>query len=1459
MPQDNISNTPKQAYLGLNLDSIASQIKEGQYSYCLNGMIENFDGNSLSIQNEQANELCCSIPDGYTLLGQKNILEISTTIVWLANDETSEIGKIVDCVYSTLINSPCINLDVLHPIQQAVARYNGKSYEVYFADGKNKLRYIDLGNLPFKEIIDGCNVIITDEVDCNRMSVQPQFSIPQIDIESTDSNGELIAGDYQFAIQYANALGEAYTSYYSITNPLPIFDPTKVTQDFNYPVNKSINVAISNIDLTGIFTYINIAVIKTINNITSVELVGTFEISSSTYNFSYTGQSKTDVQLSIQDIFQKYELYDVVDGLTTAQDVLIPYGLTANIRLAYQEIANKITLQWQTFREKADKFYSIPENVVNRRGFMRDEIYPFEFTPLLKNGKQCDRFYIPSRASTPYDEEEISNQDSNHISLPRWRVYNTGSISGNSPEYTGGPDYTGAFQFGEFSYWESSESVPCNDIYGELKETKIRHHKFPDNNISPFFDGEYIYPIGVKIDVQQVYNLIQNSSLTQEQKEQIAGFKITRGNRATNKSIKAKGYLRNVGKAVTNDQTYYFPNYPYNDIRPDPFISTKQTNNDSGNNSGIKLDGFSSIESQQRFVFNSPDTSFFQPSLGSQLKLEGELSGTSNSHFIPVQNHSQYKFPSEGSYITGIITAGFIGIASGMYGLSNQPFDGAAAFSAYQTFIDIIYQTTPKFNYTYQYNSVGNYTSLIPIPNEGNKIRTTELSSYLTPGMINVGDTHTVNNFQRESSVYIKTIETLPFNSIQDESRIVNSSSNCDGTIKNLPISGWYASLKTPFLNQYGQLYSYESIDTGYQKLFSSSTSYSPEYIFGGDVFINKFSFKTKIPFFIDNRVGAADEADIDYRDFNNLGYPTYWFSSDADDASTTIAGVSIPFIPRKINNFDCDPPSGQSRPFFYQKGKIYLFAYGIPTFFCESEVNVDMRQAYNSKEGDFYPRVSSDIPDDWLQEKNTTIQYDNTYFYNKTFSKQNKENYFSFLPQDFTPDKYTNKYPFRAIFSEPRTDANTPSLRNNWLIYKPASKFDFPENFGQLISLDGIESKQVLARFENKTLLYNALLTAPTSAVDVYLGQTLFSQQVPPLDYADTDSGYLGCQHKLLIKTEFGHITTDSKRGQVFLINGQNSQDLTREGVSKFFTEFFDFEILKSFPDVDIDNSYNGIGITGVYDTKYDRLILTKLDYKPKMLGIIHNNGVFVYNNQQIALTDQTYFCNYSFSISYSFTTKSWISFHTYLPNTYVPESNFFYSYSDGKFWRHCTAIDKFNNFYDTLSPYIIEYPYSFQPKDQIIQSISDYTKALKYTDWGEYIETNDYFNEMVLYSNSQCSGILELFPTPKNNLAEKIKYPIYNSTSKTILVTKTDSDYRINTFWDLAISTAKPIWLRSCTSLSIFKQLNQENMSYSKRAFKKAPLRSKDLKIRLSLTDKQDIKLISQFTILQSENSII
>lgn len=50
----------------------------------------------------------------------------------------------------------------------------------------------------------------------------------------------------------------------------------------------------------------------------------------------------------------------------------------------------------------------------------------------------------------------------------------------------------------------------------------------------------------------------------------------------------------------------------------------------------------------------------------------------------------------------------------------------------------------------------------------------------------------------------------------------------------------------------------------------------------------------------------------------------------------------------------------------------------------------------------------------------------------------------------------------------------------------------------------------------------------------------------------------------------------------------------------------------------------------------------------------------------KNILLGDPTYFCNKSWTISYHVNAKAWISFHSYLPNFYIAENNFFYSGSN-------------------------------------------------------------------------------------------------------------------------------------------------------------------------------------------------
>jgi hypothetical protein len=196
---------------------------------------------------------------------------------------------------------------------------------------------------------------------------------------------------------------------------------------------------------------------------------------------------------------------------------------------------------------------------------------------------------------------------------------------------------------------------------------------------------------------------------------------------------------------------------------------------------------------------------------------------------------------------------------------------------------------------------------------------------------------------------------------------------------------------------------------------------------------------------------------------------------------------------------------------------------------------------------------------------------------------------------------------------------------------------------------------------------------------------------------------------------------------------------------------------------------------------------------------------------------------------------------------------------------WRHLTNISLYNTFYGNIEPYIIEYPFAYQFQDEILQNVKDYTKAYEYLpiidgvfNYNTRIETNDkWFNKAVLYNGQQSSGVLELVAKPLHNLRAYMQYPILNAESKTITYTKSDNFYQYNTFWAAEISSQIPLFNTPCQSLSIDKVVNQANMDYGPRSFKKATLRAKELKVRHILDNSATTHLVSQFILTPAQIS--
>ncbi len=1639
-------------------------------------------------------------------------------------DNTLQVNSC--CQYRTLVNARCLGFNVNHPIHKVVHRIvdlnddaDKCGTEIYWADGLNPRRFLNLNDLPYETIVDGCDRIQSNVIDCNLLEVQPVIKIPCIRPLVVSDGGSLVAGSYQFAIQYTNDKGEGYTAYYSITNSVGIFR-NRYGLDFNFQTDKSIKLLISNLDIN--FRFFNLAVIETINGVTTPRLAGTYEIVGTSTEIVYSGNNQTEITLAIEDIFQKFPYYNVASEVAVANDTIMWANLQSDRRLNYQSVANQIQLKWITYQVPYTQYQSYANGVNSAlyRGYMRDEVYAFEIVFLLKNGQQTDGFHIPGRPSvagdlTPVENDDVITRELDNCSVdspeqPRWKVYNTGSVIGDEPAYIAAPDkdcYIGPRQYGDFSYWESTKVYPCNTkVWGSLAGTPIRHHKFPDNLVTHHHDANpdpmdksfehKIYPIGVKIDLENIRQAIINSNLSDAQKSQIVGFRIVRSDRVNNKSVIAKGLLYNMGVylpysegAPETDQEVFYPNYPFNDLGDDPFLTNLSSAGDGGfsiyildnlngrvdlaqqkmdsiqslltvitavcystagltnpqptgkndcsginpalieitnsemaqlqnlifiaKNAGqLLLDRIAEIENyyqdkvengesvcqddvpeltidpslisnyltaignidssaaitnftaivayitanastlddhsyandiftlrtnlitilsansdlqdmidpiqdnydawndalaelatvdcdgeiinesafaRSRFTFHSPDTHFYQPFLGTYLKFETLEGGISIGNFVSVQDHAGAKLMS--AFSAGIALAAGIAVGA-LFAIEPKPHVIGSLpgpiYTAYypdfpslgtiaekalfwnQQFKTLIDNLLPYKNYAYMYNAVGYYNTFNTIANAGNKQRMLDRAYYLLPGHQTLGDTAPINNWKRESSVYFRTNQLFTAPLLPNDPLIIGSLEEDNSRVSYSSerqiysnVLSYYASNKRKMLDQYGDIYSYGTVDTGYCGLMDIKISYTGQfdYIFGGDVFINRFGLKRKLSFFIDTNIGKPDGADISYSDLSNVGRVRYWYNT----TSSQTPGSGFSGLMKSILGVPQSSLDGNSNNLFYQSGRMYLYSYGIAYFFVESEVNVDFRQAGNNTTHDFFPNVGTGIPNDWLQEKNVPIAHDNYYIYNKTYSKQNKENFFSHLPLSFDPDQECQQdYTHRVAYSDP----------NKWRIYKPISFFDFPKNYGRLVSIDTINNGQILVRFENKSYIYNALTAIQTtSGKYAYLGNDSVFRSAPPLDFGETDLGYAGSQHHLLLRTEAGHLFADAKRGYIFLINGSGITPISDAGMSKWFGKNLPFQIQDYYPNVNIDNPFNGIGLVGVWDVEYERFIITKLDYVP--VAEFKNDitfdsyyGKFLYKGAEILLEDSRYFCNKSWTLSYSPRIKAWVSFHSYIPNFYIGLTGMFLTGKNGYFanqksstWIHNLVHTSYQRFYGNLEPYVLEYPFVFKAQDEILQNIKDYTTILEYYNENDFYEINEgiYFNKAVLYNNQQCSGILNLFPKPKGKLNLYFNYPKYNSDSKDIVYTKSDNFFNYNTVWDVVKNPNNhfPIWIETCINKSIDKVLNNDKFDYSSRSHQKTKLRAKDLKVR-HINDMFDrYKFISKFIVANTQIS--
>lgn len=346
--------------------------------------------------------------------------------------------------------------------------------------------------------------------------------------------------------------------------------------------------------------------------------------------------------------------------------------------------------------------------------------------------------------------------------------------------------------------------------------------------------------VEVKTDMTALFNsAVTLGLISQEQRNRIIGWKLVRGNRLGNKTIVAKGLLydmwkydkieedKNFSIKCTNESTeYFYPNYPFNDLNDDPFLASTSAHykKDKPNLENPTLQKFTP---RGRYTFHSPDTHFTEPDLGTTLKIEAISSGDSRGFFNIAQEQAEYKILSWkhfnialslgkwiantqrtaeqeivekqagniGSSIGSAIgsTVGLKGAGNALGGMlgsfiggsfyknsligkfTDGVFKATITFSETEKFINIFKNIVKYKQYHYQYQAVGKYNTITSYNNYGNKQRHLDNAEYLDEGKYTINNTY-INNFNRESSVYLKVnsnLPTLPAN--LDTSRVLIS------------------------------------------------------------------------------------------------------------------------------------------------------------------------------------------------------------------------------------------------------------------------------------------------------------------------------------------------------------------------------------------------------------------------------------------------------------------------------------------------------------------------------------------------------------------------------------------------------------------------------------------------------------------------------------------------------------
>jgi hypothetical protein len=608
--------------------------------------------------------------------------------------------------------------------------------------------------------------------------------------------------------------------------------------------------------------------------------------------------------------------------------------------------------------------------------------------------------------------------------------------------------------------------------------------------------------------------------------------------------------------------------------------------------------------------------------------------------------------------------------------------------------------------------------------------------------------------------------------------------------------------------------------------------------IFGGDIYVGRYTEKNSFFYFTDWLYGQLDRTEFDYLKVRNIPYPTYWFDSAGFSVSESVQSIWTTItnpanwgdIPKNlINPSDFHVFDRENNPLagglVIKRAYIYLFNSGVRDFFVESEYNLALRDFGDPVQERHYEAIGRDSFTDLpAMFESGIIRFGNYYKYDTSLSIAkmwySAISWGAMHPNYYDPNVAETCYqyrPDRIIYSLP---AEGQIVRDNWQIFLTNNYKDF---LSRVIAVKQINKSGALILFESDS----PVMFQGTDQLQTELGTKLtigdgglFSQPMQSPMNADRPFEYGSCQNRLsVINTPIGTFWLNQNQGKIFQF-ADGLTEISMGNLKWWLAQYMPYQLTKYYPTYNLtDNPVAGIGCQIMYDNTNNLLYFTKKDYKPVLDAT--GKPIAEYNpdtqefyvtigirpnviNVKVSIDDTRYFQKASWTLSFDPKQKGYVSWHDWHPDLMIPGKNTFMTVSKvgqiptvsrpedkaNSVWIHNERCDLYANYYGFDFPFEVEYMVNTAQTVNTLRSIEYQLEVYRYKfeqNCYDRFHVLDYnFDEAVIYNTEQCSGLLKLNITPKNNPGLMLAYPQVTATNIQILYSKEENKYRFNQFWD-------------------------------------------------------------------------